>query len=785
MYFIKNNRVLKIFVRVCLVIPISTSLLLACSDGSTSRDGSFVNTSSETGGSIAFKILWSNRMIEKLFQRAQSPGNDVCQDYHIDTVSCNVYDATNSVIASQSWPCLDHSGTISGIPAGSGRWLILEGIVSGTVQWRGQSGTFSVFPDEITQVGSVSIGYIGEDVQRPAVETTNPVHGSNHISLNTVITAKFSEDVVLASVIPAFTVRTDSAAVIGSVEYDAATWTATFIPERDLSQSTKYTAIITSAVEDMAGNHLAADYSWEFTSTSMDAPEITTQQATAVTENSARLNALINPKGFGTTYYFEYGTDINYNLKTVTQDAGSGMDPVPVFADITGLDQNQAYHFRVVAENSGGTSLGLDSSFSTDAIWAKTYGEIGSGSTVANKIRLTSDNGYILSEDTDLLQTGEFCAWVAKLGAEGGIDWEKTYDDLNFAADLQQIADGGYIIAGNTDKLGAGADDIGIIRLAADRTTTWAKTYGESASDRMISIEQVSDGGFIVLGETRNFGVGIIDIWILKLNPDGTVVWQKSYGGPLTDQASSILPTADGGFIVGGSSESFGAGNVDVWLLKLHGDGTVAWQKTYGGSGTEFCTSVVPTADSGYLVVASTDSFGAGDFDFWILKLDADGNVTWQKTYGGIDHDHPTALQLTRDGGYIVVGDSLSFSGVDYNRDIWVFKLDTQGMIIWQKTYGGTGLDNGPFVQPTPDDGYVLAASTGSFSASSLIWILKLGENGALGCGFGVDSSALSFTSDATGVMTAANVADTSGMILSHFDFTGQYTTAAVGTQCP
>jgi len=164
----------------------------------------------------------------------------------------------------------------------------------------------------------------------------------------------------------------------------------------------------------------------------------------------------------------------------------------------------------------------------------------------------------------------------------------------------------------------------------------WAATYGDANTDRAYSVRQTTDGGYIVAGHT-DFAVGgsLGDIWILKLDSSGNILWQKKYGGSSKDRARSIQQTTDGGYILTGHTWSYGAGYKDTWVLKLDSGGAVQWQKTYGGSAKDTAQSIQQTTDGGYIVAGSTESFGAGLEDVWVLKLDSGGNIQWQKAYGG------------------------------------------------------------------------------------------------------------------------------------------------------
>ncbi len=216
----------------------------------------------------------------------------------------------------------------------------------------------------------------------------------------------------------------------------------------------------------------------------------------------------------------------------------------------------------------------------------------------------------------------------------------------------------------------------------------WARTYGGDNTDLALSSQTTPDGGFIVAGHTDSFGAGDWDFWILKLNSSGSIQWQKTYGGGGLDAGPSIQTTSDGGFIVAGTTDSFGAGGYDFLVLKLDSSGNIQWQKTYGANGDDSATSIQATSDGGFIVTGATDSFGAGLEDFWILRLDSSGNIVWQKTYGGSLEDVATSIQATSDGGFIVAGATDSFGAG--SSDFWILKLDSTGhpmaeIVWWQR----------------------------------------------------------------------------------------------------
>ncbi|MFZ8835402.1 MAG: hypothetical protein ACO2O5_14595 [Candidatus Caldipriscus sp.] len=184
----------------------------------------------------------------------------------------------------------------------------------------------------------------------------------------------------------------------------------------------------------------------------------------------------------------------------------------------------------------------------------------------------------------------------------------------------------------------------------------FAKTYGGTNSEEYNRVQRTSDGGYIVTGRTSSFGAGSSDIFLIKTDVYGNIQWAKTYGGSSWEYASSAQQTSDGGYIVAGYTNSFGAGNSDFFLIKTDASGNIIWVKTYGGINDDNASSVHQTSDGGYIVAGSTYSFGAGDRDFFLIKTDANGNIQWAKTYGGTNGEWANSAQRTSDGGYIVVG---------------------------------------------------------------------------------------------------------------------------------
>jgi len=311
--------------------------------------------------------------------------------------------------------------------------------------------------------------------------------------------------------------------------------------------------------------------------------------------------------------------------------------------------------------------------------------------------------------------------------------WEKTYGEWgdDVANSIQQTRDGGYIVAGWTSSKGAGGEDFRVLKLDEYGEIIWEKTYGGSKNDWANSIQQTRDGGYIVAGVTYSKGAGRLDFWVLKLNEKGEIIWEKTYGGSENDCANSIQQTREGGYIVAGYTESKGTGERDSWVLKLDEYGEIIWEKTYGGEYNDEANSIQQTRDGGYIVAGSTESKGVGKEDFWVLKLDKNGEIIWDKTYGGDSFDESYSIQQTRDGGYIVAGWTSSKGAGGW--DSCVLKLDEEGEIIWEKTYGGEYNDELHSIQQTRDGGYIVAGWTSSKGAGGRdFWVLKLNEKGEI-----------------------------------------------------
>jgi len=364
-----------------------------------------------------------------------------------------------------------------------------------------------------------------------------------------------------------------------------------------------------------------------------------------------------------------------------------------------------------------------------DLEWQKTFG--GGNYDEANSIQQTTDGGYIVAGWTYSFGSGATDVYILKLNSKGEVQWQKTFGgkDDDVAYSLQQTTDGGYIVAGRTYSFGSGLEDAYILKLNSKGDLEWQKTFGGEGIAGAFSIQQTKDGGYIVAGLTEPFGSEEADVYILKLNSKGEIDWQKTFGDQVVDQANSIQQTKDGGYIVAGVTGSFGFGEQDAYILKLNSKGEIEWQKTFGGDGFDIATSIQQTTDGGYIAAGWTESFGSGEYDAYVLKLNSKGEVEWQKTFGGKDYDEANSIQQTTDGGYIVAGWTKSFGSG--GADVYILKLNSKGEVEWQKTFGGGDSDGAFSNLQTTDGGYIVAGWTWSFgSGGADVYILKLDSKG-------------------------------------------------------
>ncbi|MEM3511512.1 MAG: hypothetical protein QXW47_11175 [Candidatus Jordarchaeales archaeon] len=418
--------------------------------------------------------------------------------------------------------------------------------------------------------------------------------------------------------------------------------------------------------------------------------------------------------------------------------------------------------------------------------WAKTYG--GKNNDSAFRVAVDGQGNIIVVGETWSFGAGGSDVWVLKLDPNGDPTWQKayggTYGDSAFRVAVD--GQGNIIVVGETWSFGAGGSDVWVLKLNASGNVIWQKGYGRESNDYAWGVAVDSQGNIIVAGGTESFGAGGSDVWILKLDPNGDPTWQKTYGGASNECALDVAFDVQGNIIVSGYTYSFGAGGSDVWVLKLDPNGEPIWQKTYGGVNDDYASGVTVDAQGNIIVAGGTSSSGAGGWNVWVLKLNSSGDTIWQKTYGEAETDVAYDVTVNAQGNIIVSGYTYSFGAKE--KDIWVLKLDPNGNPIWQKTYGGTYEDWAMGVA-ADNEGIIVAGFTSSFGAGLRdLWVLRISSNGE------IYNSISEFTIKNTNVAptttavspsptnaaissTNANLNDTQAIITN--------TNAAINTQAP
>lgn len=374
----------------------------------------------------------------------------------------------------------------------------------------------------------------------------------------------------------------------------------------------------------------------------------------------------------------------------------------------------------------------LSAQTAPDTTWTRMYG--GGLFDWAWQVEQTTDGGYIVIADYSL-GSMNYDAWLIKTDSNGDILWTKTFGGLaeDRGQSVQQTTDGGYIIAGTTSSYGTGAYDIWLIKTDELGNELWSKTFGGTSWDWGYFVQQTTDGGYIVTG-CKDPGIYYIwDVFLIKTDSQGNTTWTKTYGGDDYDVGHCVRQTTDGGYIITGYTYSYGAGSSDVWLIKTDANGNESWSKTFGGSSPEHGYSVIQTLGEGYTIVGYTKSYGAGDYDVWLINTDNNGNEVWNKTYGGTGDDRAFSVQQTVDEEYIIAGFTESFGAGNY--DMWLIKTLSNGDTLWTKTIGGEELDRGRYAQQTTDKGYIVVGDTYIYEQGEYnVYIVKV--NPETGVGF-------------------------------------------------
>jgi len=380
--------------------------------------------------------------------------------------------------------------------------------------------------------------------------------------------------------------------------------------------------------------------------------------------------------------WFEYGFEptlasSNYRNTTTASSLPAGNSNVDVTESLSGLSSSTSYYYRIVASNGDITVKGAVMSGITIAggygCWAKAYGRFSSSVTYldrADVVKATSDGGYLVAGSNFELpissrNVGE---WVVKVDTEGGLLWNRDFGSYIYS--IGETVDGDYLAATGG----------GVIRLDKDGNEIWRKVYSfnyDTGATLSISDLQKSGSDFLLTGTTLSINSNSqYDIWVMKITDSGGVLWSRKYDAVMNETVASIRQVSDG-IVVIGTTSSFGSGLTDIWILKLDNDGNVLWQKSYGGADNDVGINIEGLAD-GYIVAGESYSFTSdGSRDIWLLKLDTNGEIVWQQRYGTLGNDSPIKVVPTTTGFVLVT--------------IWMdlIKLDSVGTMTAKRSYQG------------------------------------------------------------------------------------------------
>ena len=396
------------------------------------------------------------------------------------------------------------------------------------------------------------------------------------------------------------------------------------------------------------------------------------------------------------------------------------------------IEMNQYRYYQLYVEDHWG--LETESEIKMGCSWFLFNNTFGDASyDYGRSLIELNDGGYLIAGNTSLLGDNYSNALLIKIDHTGKEMWKRDYtfssvDRLNMVKELQ---DGSLVAAGFTMSSTNYSKDIFVIKTDAQGNLEWQRSYGDAQDETANSIDISIGGGFIISGEVINENTGFSLCYLIKIDNEGGLDWSNTFGGNQNDNGLSVISTNDAGFAITGMTRSLGDSNGDVWLIKVNSNGEMEWERTYGGDDTEYGRTIQQTVDGGYIIIGQTESFGLGYNDAYLIKTDSQGNEIWSQTFGGQGTDQGRQVVNTLDEGYLISGYTDSF-GTLGGFNFWLVKANSLGELEWQRFYGEQGDDRGLSGIQTSDGGYAIAGYTNSGTSSgSDILFIKTDDNGS------------------------------------------------------
>ncbi len=346
-------------------------------------------------------------------------------------------------------------------------------------------------------------------------------------------------------------------------------------------------------------------------------------------------------------------------------------------------------------------------------MWNKLFG--GPQREIGWSCLKTNDQGFVVAGLTRSFGAGEVDAYIIKTDYTGEEQWSRTFGGkkADLVVSVKSTHDHGLVAAGFTTSFCSGRSGVYLIRLDSEGTVKWEKAYCGEGNDRGSCVIANRSNEYVVCGERTSTDTTGQDILLLKTDDEGKVIWERTFGGKDLEVGRSVIQTEDEGYLIGGHTQPEGSDNSDILLIRTDSKGNQIWRKTFGGPGKEFIhgtSGLIQSGDGGFIIGGVTSSFGAGKDDYYVIKASGQGELVWQKYFGGADDDHPLSVIEVEDGDLVLAGYTKSF-GVP-NRTSQVLRIDSQGKEKWRTTLGGPGFNCAICIQAVSNNEYVICGET-------------------------------------------------------------------------